>query len=214
MLSSQKITALVVAVGALLVVGTIGLMSSVGAANDNSKAKSNQAAEFTLTDPSGKSHSLSDYKGKWVVLEWTNQSCPFVKKFYSVGNMQELQKKYTEKGVVWLAICSSAKGKQGHFSSEEWASTIKKNELHSTAVLIDEDGKVGKLYKAKTTPHMFVINPEGEIVYQGAIDSKKSADSDDIANSDNYVVAALEAGMAGKPIKVKTTQPYGCSVKY
>jgi len=172
------------------------------------------AAAFTLSDPAGKVHSLADYKGKWVVLEWTNQGCPFVKKFYNAGKMQELQKEWTDKGVAWLSICSSAEGKQGYNTAAEWPSVIAEKVIHATAVLLDADGAVGKLYGAKTTPHMFVINPEGEIVYHGGIDDKPTADAADIAGAHNYVAAALTSGMAGKPIDVTTAEPYGCGVKY
>lgn len=172
------------------------------------------APDFTLTDTSGTSHNLSDFKGKWVVLEWVNHGCPFVVKHYKSGNMQGLQKKYTDKGVVWLSICSSAPGTQGHMSPGDAAEARNKVGANSTAYLLDEDGTVGKTYGAKTTPQMVVINPEGTIVYHGAIDSIKSTNVDDIKKADNYVADALDAGMAGKPIAVAQSQPYGCSVKY
>jgi peroxiredoxin len=172
------------------------------------------APDFTLKDPSGKEHSLSGYKGKFVVLEWTNFECPFVKKHYSGGSMQALQEKFTADEVVWLSICSSGPEKQGHMTAEEAAQKIAKNDFAATAYLIDEEGKVGKEFGAKTTPHMFVINPEGKVIYQGAIDSIRSADSADIAKADNYVAQCLEAGKAGKEISVGTTKPYGCGVKY
>ncbi len=172
------------------------------------------APDFTLKDTAGTEHSLSDFKGKWVVLEWVNYQCPFVKKHYKEGNMQGLQKKYTGKDVVWLSICSSAPGKQGHLSPADAAEAVKEHEAAPTAYLIDEDGTVGKLYDAKTTPHMIVINPEGTIVYNGAIDSIKSTKTDDVANAKNYVSSALDEGMAGDPVSVAQSQPYGCSVKY
>jgi peroxiredoxin len=173
-----------------------------------------EAPAFTLTDTNGTEHSLSDFKGKVVVLEWFNEGCPFVKKHYVKGNMQSLQKSYTDKDVVWLNIVSSASGKQGHATADGHNETIKKWEIASTALLMDEDGKVGKAYGAKTTPHMFVINKEGEIVYQGAIDDKRSTNADDIASSKNYVRAALDSLLAGEEIEVSKTNPYGCSVKY
>lgn len=172
------------------------------------------APNFTLTDTNGKSHSLADFKGKYVVLEWYNPDCPFVVKHYKPGNIQGLQKTYTGKGVVWLSINSSAKGKQGHYSAEEFNKLIVEKKSAPTALLLDQDGKVGKQYAAKTTPHIYIINPEGTLIYQGAIDSKASADSDDIASAENYVETTLDAALAGEAVKVSSTKPYGCSVKY
>ncbi len=172
------------------------------------------APEFTGTDTQGKTHKLSDFKGKVVVLEWTNHECPFVKKFYSVGKMQELQKTYTDKGVVWLNIVSSAEGKQGHVTPEQANAIMTEKKFASTAKLLDPTGEIGKLYGAKTTPHMFVINKDGTLAYMGAIDDKKSTDSEDIAGAKNYVAAALDAVLAGSPVVVASTTPYGCSVKY
>jgi len=177
-------------------------------------ATGSPAPEFTLTDTQGNAHSLSSFRGKYVVLEWVNHGCPFVVKHYSSGNMQALQKEAKEKGAVWLSICSSSEGKQGHMSNDEW--NAKNTEVGSAcdAVLIDEDGTVGKLYSAKTTPHMYIINPEGNLIYQGAIDDTKSTDADDIPKSENYVRSALTQAMAGEPVAKAQTQPYGCGVKY
>lgn len=172
------------------------------------------APDFTLTDSHGKSHTLSAYKGKYVVLEWINFDCPFVKKHYNSGNMQKLQKKYAEKGVVWLAICSSAPGKQGYFESEQINGLVKEKEAAMAAYLIDAEGTVGQMYGAKTTPHMYVIDPEGKLIYAGGIDDKPSTNLEDIEPATNYVVAALKAAMAGKQVETKTARPYGCSVKY
>ncbi len=172
------------------------------------------APEFTLTDSNGKSHNLSDFKGKVVVLEWLNHGCPFVQKHYDGGNMQGLQKKYAGEGVVWLSIVSSAPGKQGHMSPEETNKTKAEKNSAATAVLLDEDGKVGRLYNAKVTPELFVINKEGVLVYAGAIDDKKSTDAADVAGAKNHVAAALDETLAGKPVSVPTTTAYGCSVKY
>jgi glutathione peroxidase-family protein len=180
-----------------------------------SDAKVGEAApNFTLTDSNGNEHSLSDFNGKYVVLEWINYDCPFVKKHYDSGNMQMLQKKYTEKGVVWLAINSSAEGKQGNFSNEEINSRSKEHNANFTAYLVDSSGEVGKMYGAKTTPHMYVISPEGSLIYAGGIDDIPSTDIDDIETANNYVSAALDASMNGKDVAVKVSQPYGCSVKY
>ncbi len=172
------------------------------------------APEFSLTDTQGTSHKLSDFKGKMVVLEWINHECPFVKKFYGPGKMQEWQSKWTSQDVVWLSICSSNTGKQGYLSNEDWNKKTAEVGAKATAVLIDTDGTVGKLYDAKTTPHMYVINPEGVLIYAGAIDSIKSTSSDDIAKAVNYVDQALTEAKAGKAVSVSTSPAYGCSVKY
>jgi peroxiredoxin len=172
------------------------------------------APEFTLTDSNGQSHNLSDFKGKFVVLEWLNHGCPFVQKHYDGGNMQGLQKEYTGKDVVWLSIVSSAPGKQGNMSPEETNKTKEEKGSAATAILIDEDGTVGKLYDAKVTPELFVINPEGNLIYAGAIDDKKSVDAADVAGARNYVKQALDEAMAGKPVSTPQTEAYGCSVKY
>ncbi len=172
------------------------------------------APAFTLVDQNGKSHSLSDFKGKVVVLEWVNFGCPFVRKHYDSGNMQKLQKNYTAKGVVWLSVSSSATGKQGHFEADELKQRLTTEKAAPTAYLIDADGTVGKAYGAKTTPHMYVINKEGVLVYEGAIDDIASTDVDDVAKAKNYVSASVEAVMAGKEVPVKWSKPYGCGVKY
>lgn len=172
------------------------------------------APNFTLVDTNGQTHSLADFKGKTVVLEWTNHECPFVVKHYSGKNMQNLQKKWTGQGVVWLQIVSSAPGAQGFVNASQ-GNELRKTAGHAaTAMLLDPEGTVGKLYNARTTPHMYVINPQGVLVYQGAIDSKRSASAADIATSVNYVDQALTEMMAGKPVSQPETQPYGCSVKY
>ena len=172
------------------------------------------AANFTLADADGKQVSLADYKGKWVVLEWLNHGCPYVQKHYGSGNMQSLQKDYTGKGVVWLSIVSSAPGKQGYYSASEHKKMAAEKGSSATAILIDETGKVGKLYGAKTTPHMFIINPQGDVVYNGAIDDHPNTNKADIANSKNFVRVALDAALQNKPIETASTQPYGCTVKY
>ena len=172
------------------------------------------APDFTLPDAAGAKHSLSQYKGKWVVLEWVNYDCPFVKKHYGSGNMQKTQKAARDKGAIWLSINSSAPGKQGNFAGQELAKRIADLKAGPDAYLLDPEGKVGMEYKAKTTPTMFVINPDGMVIYAGAIDDKPSADQADIPGAKNYVQAALDAGMAGKPVEVASTQSYGCGVKY
>jgi peroxiredoxin len=173
-----------------------------------------QAPDFTLPDAAGKNHSLAQYQGKWVVLEWVNYDCPFVKKHYGSGNMQKLQKAASDKGVVWLSINSSAPGKQGHFEGKELAQRMADLKVQPAAYLQDPEGVVGRQYQAKTTPTMFVIDPKGRVVYAGAIDDKPSTDQEDIAGAKNYVQTALDAAMAGKAVETAATQSYGCGVKY
>ncbi|MGK2286737.1 thioredoxin family protein [Pedomonas sp. V897] len=172
------------------------------------------APAFTATDINGKTHALSDYKGKTVVLEWHNPECPFVKKHYDSGNMQALQKSATSDGVVWLTINTSAEGKQGHLTPQAAKDLLAAQKAAPSAYLLDTDGKVGRLYEAKTTPHMFVIDPKGTLVYMGAIDDKPTANPDDIKTAKNYVTAALASVKAGQPVADSATKPYGCSVKY
>lgn len=166
------------------------------------------APAFTLSDPDGNQHALSDYAGQYVVLEWHNEGCPFVKKFYNAGKMQQLQQTYTDKDVAWLTICSSAEGKQGYMTADQWNSYIDEHNMHSTAVLLDTSGDVGRAYGATNTPHMYIINPDGKIIYQGAIDDTPTADPADIEGANNYVAQVLNAALIGK------TKAYGCSVKY
>ena len=181
----------------------------------NGKVRVDQAAiDFTLTDTNGNQVSLSDYQGKYVVLEWINYDCPFVRKHYESGNMQALQKTYTEKGVVWLAICSNKPGSQGNFENAEIQKRWKNHGSTLTAYLKDEDGAVGRIYGATNTPHMYVVNPEGTLVYMGAIDSIPSSRESDIEAADNYVSMTLDAVMAGSDVPVKATKAYGCTVKY
>ena len=179
------------------------------------RAKLNEVAPgFTLKDSFGKEHSISDYEGKIIVLEWINFECPFVKKHYNSKNMQNLQEKYTKEGIVWLAICSSAKNKQGNFSNEEINSRSENLKAKYLAYLIDENGNVGKMYGAKTTPNMYIIDKGGKLVYAGAIDDKPSTDIEDIESAKNYVSAALDELLDGKEVSRQSSTPYGCSVKY
>ncbi len=179
-----------------------------------SVSSGSEAPAFTLFDTKGDERSLSDFKGNFIILEWTNHQCPFVRKHYGSGNMQNLQKFSLQEGAVWLTILSSAPGLQGHVSPEKADSLMKESGSRATAYLFDSDGLVGRLYGAKATPHMFVINPDGKVVYQGAIDSIRSSDPADIAIAQNYVRIALTDALAGNPIEVTNTQPYGCSIKY
>jgi len=172
------------------------------------------APGFTLPDVQGTTYSLKDFKGKFVVLEWVNFDCPFVQKHYRSGSMPNLQADYAAKGVVWLSICSSAPGKQGYFEGDELKERIAREKATPSAYLVDQDGKVGRAYGAKTTPHMFVIDPKGTLIYAGGIDNIRSTDTDDIAKATNYVRAALDAAMDGKAVAVSSSAPYGCSVKY
>jgi len=172
------------------------------------------APAIALKDTDGKTVRLADFKGKLVVLEWVNFQCPFVRKHYGSGNMQQLQKTYTEKGIVWISICSSAPGKQGYVTGPEAETLIEEKDATPTRFLLDPKGVAGKAYGAKTTPHMFVIDPKGILIYNGAIDDKPSTKPDDVPTARNYVAAALVAAMAGETVEVSATQPYGCSVKY
>ena len=172
------------------------------------------APDFTLTDTQGKATTLAAFKGKYVVIEWTNFDCPFVKKHYGTGNMQKLQKQYAEKGVVWLAINTSAAGKPGNYPPEKWNEMIKEKGAAATAFLLDLEAKVARMYGAKTTPHLFIVNPEGNLIYMGAMDDKPTFAPEDVATARNYVQAALDAAMAGKPVETPVTQSYGCGVKY
>lgn len=174
----------------------------------------NAAPDFSLVNTKGQQVNLSDFQGKYVVLEWTNHLCPYVKKHYESDNMQALQRKYTEKDIVWLSIISSAPGKQGYVDPAMADKLTQTRNAAPTHVLFDPEGDAGKLYGAKTTPHMYIISPSGELKYAGGIDSIKSAKQSDIPKAVNYVDASFDALMAGKPIDKKLTPPYGCSVKY
>ncbi len=167
------------------------------------------APDFQVKDVNGKSQSLSAYKGKFVVLEWVNPECPFVKKHYDSSNMQATQKAAEAKGAVWLSVSTGSGG-----DASELASWVKEKGAAPTATLLDTDGKLGKAYGARTTPHLYVINPEGKLVYAGAIDNKPTANKADIKGATNYVTAALTEAMAGKPVTKASSEPYGCSVKY
>lgn len=173
-----------------------------------------EAPAFTLKNLQGAEVSLADFKGKPVVLEWVNFDCPFVKKHYASGNMGKLQESYTAKGVVWLTICSSAKGQQGYLEPAAMAERAAKEGNKATHFLMDTDGKAGRAYGARVTPHMFVITKEGILAYDGAIDDKATASAADIEGAENYVAAALDALLAGKDVATAKTKPYGCGVKY
>lgn len=172
------------------------------------------APDFKATDSHGQTHSLDQYRGKFVVLEWHNQGCPFTRKHYVSGNMQELQKEWTDKGVVWFTVISSAPGAQGYVTAAQENDYLAKMHAAPTAALLDPDGNLGRLYDAKTTPDMYIIDPKGKLIYSGAIDNKPTPDVEDIKGADNYVSDALTAAMAGKTVAMPYTRAYGCSVKY
>lgn len=178
-------------------------------------SESTPASAFTLTSSKGKSVNLTDFKGKWVVLEWWNYQCPFVQKHYNSGNMQKTQKQLTDKGVVWLTICSSAPGKQGHVSAEQAEKILADLKGNATHVLFDPEGKVGKMYNAKTTPQMVLISPDKqEVLYNGAIDDIRSANIADIAKAENLILRAYNEASNGKAVSIPYKEPYGCNVKY
>ena len=172
------------------------------------------APDFTATASSGKTVRLADYRGKFVVLEWHNNGCPYVGKHYNSGNMQRLQKQWTSQGVVWFTILSSAPGKQGFVTASEENDYLAKEQAAPTAALLDPTGEIGHLYDAKTSPQMVVINPQGVVIYSGAIDDKPTTDLQDVQGATNYVSLALQEAIAGKPVQTPATRPYGCSVKY
>ncbi len=172
------------------------------------------APDFTATDTYGRTHRLSDYRGKFVVLEWQNRGCPYTRKHYETGNMQRLQKQWTARGVVWLTIISSAPGKQGYMTAEEANQYFAQMGAAPTAVLLDPQGTVGHLYDARTTPEIYIIDPKGVLIYQGAIDDKPTTNPEDIKTARNYVDLVLGQAMAGQPVTISATRPYGCSVKY
>jgi peroxiredoxin len=172
------------------------------------------APAFTATDVTGKAVSLADFKGRHVVLEWVNPGCPYVQKHYGAANMQSTQKAATDQGVVWLAVSTTARDHVDYKAPADLAAWMKSNKAAATATLMDPDGTVGRAYGARTTPHLYIVNPGGTLVYAGAIDSKPTANPGDIAGATNHVKQALAESLAGKPVSVASTRPYGCSVKY
>jgi peroxiredoxin len=172
------------------------------------------APDFTLKDANGKTVHLSDYRGKHVVLEWTNPGCPYVQKHYNSGNMPATQKEATGKGVVWLSINSTEKASSDYLEPAKLVAWQAGRKAQPSAVLMDEEGTAGKLYGARTTPHMYIVNPQGQLIYAGGIDSIPSSNMDDIKAAVNYVRQGLDETLSGKPISAATTRPYGCSIKY
>ncbi len=177
-------------------------------------APGTSAPNFKGTDSNGAQHSLSDYRGKFVVLEWANQGCPYDRKHYLSGSIEAQQKEWTAKGVIWFSVISSAPGEQGYVTPSEENTYLKKMSAAPTAALLDPTGTIGRLYEAKTTPHIFVIDPTGKLIYQGALDDKPTPDQEDLKGARNYLNETLTAAMSGKPVPVASTRPYGCSVKY
>ena len=202
-------------ISAMVVLWALALSNNPGLAAQMQDPEIGAAAPaFTLPDTYGDDHSLSDYAGKWVVLEWLNYGCPFVQKHYGSGNMQKLQTQYREKDVVWFSIVSSAPGQQGYYEPSEMNAMNEENGNNASAVLLDPEGTVGMAYGAKTTPQMYVIDPDGILLYNGAIDDRPSSRLADIQGAHSYLVQALEEAMSGEAVSLPTTQPYGCSVKY
>lgn len=199
-------TAIALAVSAMAIAGTAAARDAV--------QPGRPAPEFTAMDSAGKPVSLGSFKGRTVVLEWTNHECPYVVKHYGTGTMQQLQRDATSKGVVWLTVISSSRGQQGHVEGLEADKLTADRKAAPTAVLLDADGKVGRLYGATTTPHMFIIDRTGMLAYRGAIDDKPSTSRESVSTARAYVREALEAIGTGKPVKTASTRPYGCSVKY
>jgi peroxiredoxin len=193
------------------VLAAASLIASAGAQEARVGAP---APAFTATDSRGQTETLAQYRGKYVVLEWHNQGCPYTRKHYVSGNMQALQKEWTAKGVVWFTVISSAPGKQGYVTPGEENEYLAQMHAAPTGVLLDADGKIGRLYSARTTPQMIVIDPAGKLIYDGAIDDRPTPDPEDVHGARNYVSDALTEAMAGKPVDPAFTRPYGCSVKY
>jgi peroxiredoxin len=191
-------------VGFVLIAFSLGWAAQVG----------QPAPDFTATDSNGKVHKLSEYQGKYVVLEWTNRGCPYTQKHYNSGNMQRLQREWTNRGVIWLTVASSAPGKQGNVTASEENAYLKQVNAVPTAVLLDPSGALGHLYDAKTTPDIFIISPNGVLIYSGAIDDRPSTDLSDVNGAKNYVSLALGEATSGKPVSNPATRPYGCSIKY
>ena len=203
--SRRAVMAAAVALGATLAMGTAAFAApSIG----------EKAPDFIAVDTAGAKHKLSDFAGKYVVLEWTNPGCPFVRKHYGSGNLPATQKAATDKGVVWLAINSTERAASDYLQPAALDAWMKSQKASPTAVLMDEDGVIGQAYGARTTPHIFIIDPKGMLVYAGGIDSIASARPDDIKSATNYVSQALGEAFGGKPISAASTRPYGCSVKY
>lgn len=220
---SRKLRILAAVAVAVLLLGGIAARRFIAAHEDpvslpDLLTVGGPAPAFTATDTRGQSHSLAGYAGKWVVLEWFNHGCPYTKKHYAlvngVGNSQAMQQEYTRKGVVWLAVVSSGPGRQGYTNAEQAEEQARDKGAAPTAIIRDTAGVLGRQYGARNTPQYAIIDPQGVLRYAGAIDNRPSPSAKDIAGATNYVRAALDAGLAGRPIAIAQTQPYGCEVKY
>jgi len=219
---SRKLRIFGIVLVALLLVGAVAARRIAASADPETLPEQlsvgGPAPAFTAVDTRGRSHSLADYTGKWVVLEWFNHGCPYTKKHYAlvngVGNSQAMQQEYTKRGVVWLSVVSSGPGRQGYTSAEKADDMARKKGAAPTAIIRDTAGVLGRLYGARNTPQYAIIDPEGVLRYSGAIDNRQTSSAKDIAGATNYVRAALDSGLAGRPIAVAQTQPYGCEVKY
>jgi hypothetical protein len=219
---SRKLPILAAIAGAVLLLGGITARQISAMADPASLPDpvtvGGPAPAFTATDTRGGSHSLAGYAGKWVVLEWFNHGCPYTKKHYALvngtGNSQAMQREYTRRGVIWLSIVSSGPGRQGYSTAEDANDVAREKGAAPTAIIRDTAGVLGRLYGARTTPQYAIIDPRGVLRYGGAIDDRPTPSAKDIAGATNYVRAALDAGLAGRPIAVAQTQPYGCEVKY
>ena len=198
-------------VAGLMALGLLGQVATAAQAPEAEVGK--PAPAFEATDTQGVAHKLADFRGKVVVIEWFNPQCPFVRKHYGSGAMQKLQEDDTARGVVWLSVDSAAPGKQGHVTPEQANAWAAEQKTHSTAIFLDPDGALGHRYGALTTPHVFVVDQDGVLRYQGAIDDTPSTDPEEVP-SDIYVAQAVDALLAGEPVETSSTPPYGCSVKY
>jgi len=203
--SRRAVMAAAVALGATFLMGTHAVAAP---------AVGQMAPDFVAVDTAGKQHRLSDFAGKFVVLEWTNPGCPFVRKHYGSGNMPATQKAATEKGVVWLSVNSTERASGDYLKPAALDAWMKEQSGAPTAVLMDEDGVIGRAYAARTTPHLYIIDPKGVLVYAGGIDSIASSRVEDIKGATNYVNQALGEAFGGQPVSAASTRPYGCSIKY
>jgi len=198
----------------LIAIASLVLINMASVTDRNGAVVGEAAPDFSVVDAYGNTHSLSDYAGQYVILEWLNHDCPFVRKHYDGNNMQELQKKYTDQGVAWLSVISSAPGSQGYLEPEGAQKITGEKNASPTAVLLDPDGSMGRAYDARVTPHMYIINPDGILEYNGAIDDRPTPRASDLEGARNFVVEAMDALMNGGEIAVRTNTPYGCAVRY
>ncbi len=200
---------------AVLIASALGLTMALSLSAIAAPVIGEKAPDFEVVDTKGNTHQLSDFEGQVVVLEWTNHDCPFVRKHYGAGNMQDQQRMARdEHDVVWLTVISSSPGTQGHVSAEQADELTVSRNAEPAAVVLDEDGTMGRAYDARVTPHMYIIDDTSTLVYMGGIDSNPSADPNDIPEATQYVVEALNQMAAGEPIAEPITRPYGCTVKY